>query len=242
MAEDTKDQIEQRLAELPDDVREAVLSAELGNHVRTIGQAHGLHIDQIGKLEDETMLVMLGFFEPNQFNTQLEQQLLIPAADAATLAAEISEQVFAPIRASLEGFMRTKRSETPDVRMPSSVSAPAVTEIPPTPIAITKIDSPAPAITPSVSQVPTPPIQPISQPAPVAPVIPPPVSISTPPSMPSPAPIPVVPPITAPSMPAAEKMLTEKTAAIAPTPAPTPHGDTSVKPIYKTDPYREPIE
>jgi hypothetical protein len=198
MAEDTQHQIEERLAELPQDVRDAVLSSQLGEHLRDIGKKHSLHIDQIGKLEDETMLVMLGFFDPAQFNTQLEQQLLIPATDATAIAAEVTTAVFAPIRESLMHFLDMKRSD------PATTTAPT-------------------AVAPSSA----------AQPAPVTPV-------ATPvPEAQTAAPTPIKPML--PPMPVAEQLLTEKTAAIAPKPAAAPQ-EASPKPIYKADPYREPIE
>lgn len=189
----TQDQIERRLAELPEDVRNAVLSADLGRNVQVIGQAHHLHIDQIGKLEDETMLVMLGFFDPEQFSTQLEQQLLIPAADAAAIASEINSAIFLPIRESLKHFMaeRAVAAEEPHLE-PSTPAVPAT----------------APA--PVMPMVQTTPLAPMAQP----PAAPTPVSTT-----PTPPPAPI--------MPKADAALTEPTV---------------VKPTYKTDPYREPIE
>jgi len=195
MADDQKDQIEQRLDELPENIRNAVLSAETGKHIREIGQRHNLHIDQLGKLEDETMLVMLGFFDPDAFNIQLEEQLLISVQDAAAVAKDVSDEIFMPIRDSLKRFM-ADRHAAPAQAQPQA-SAPTV----PT--------APAPVSTPV--KINTPP--PATPPVPLVVAVPPPV-------------IPVAP-VMPPPMPAAEKMLTEQ---------------TTVKPIYKTDPYREPIE
>jgi hypothetical protein len=229
MAEDTRQLIEQRLAELPEDVRDAVLSAELGKHIQAIGQAHNLHVDQIGKLEDETMLVMLGFFDPEQFNAQLEQQLLIPAADAAAIAGDVNTAVFMPIRESLKRFMEEKRAEaaapatapapnsTPAPAMPAA--QPAITiETPPTPVPIRVVpQTTIQTSTPAVPVVQTPPHVSIqSSVTPPLPIVVPPVSAA-----PKPAAAP------APELHAAETMLTQP---------------TTVKPAYKTDPYREPIE
>lgn len=150
-------QIEQRMAELPQDVRDVVNSAQLGTNLRAIGQAHGLHIDQIAVLEDEVMLVMLGFFEPEDFNNQIATQLRLSTLDATAIAQEINQVIFLPIRESMIAFAASKRK---------------------------------------------------------APVVPEPAQAK--PQIPS-----------APQMPNAEKMLTETTVA---------------KPIYKSDPYREPIE
>ncbi|MEI6864002.1 MAG: hypothetical protein WCK46_01340 [Candidatus Adlerbacteria bacterium] len=190
-----QEKIKERLAELPQDVQDAVLSADMGTHIHSIGQKHGLHIDQIGKLEDETMLVMLGFFDADTFNQQIQDQLAIPAEDAAAIAGEVSDTVFAPIRESLKNFVTNKA--TPE-KVEQNSALPAV-QIAPLP-AVTALSAPAVASVPAIS------------------------------------------------MPVAEKMLTEKTVVVAPTmPAPalvqnTPAQPTTPRPIYKTDPYREPIE
>lgn len=144
---DVEKQIEARLAELPQEVRNAVLSADLPAQLQEIGRRNNLHIDQVGKLQDETMLVMLGFFDLEQFDEQLSQQLGIQPQAAAVLAQDVNDHIFMPIRQFMKG---------------------AATQ------------------------------QPVTPPPPPPPV-----------------------------MPTAETTLTQSTAA---------------KPIYKTDPYREPIE
>lgn len=100
---DVEKQIEARLAELPQEVRDAVLSADLPAQLQEIGRRNNLHIDQIGKLQDETMLVMLGFFDLDQFDEQLSQQLGIPPQAAAVLAQDVNEHIFMPIRQFMKG-------------------------------------------------------------------------------------------------------------------------------------------
>jgi hypothetical protein len=213
MDTDPRQQIEQRMAELPEDIKEAVLSSQLGEHLRAIGQKHNLHVDQIGALEDEAMLVMLGFFEPESFSEQIARELNIPLADATAIAAEVNEQAFLPIRESMKRFTEAKRSEikTVSTELPQNPVIPQqpAPVIPPPPATTqpNPIMPPSAPITTGFGQVaamPKPPVAPQAQPAPV----------STSPASPAP-------------MSTAEQMLTEPTVA---------------KPIYKADPYREPLE
>lgn len=212
-ANSTQNQIEQRLAELPQDVRDAVLSAQLGEHVREIGQRHALHIDQAGVLEDEVMLVMLGFFKPEDFSNQIAAQLRIPAADADAIAQEVNQQIFLPIRESMKRFAESKTSPAP---LQNKAPAVVVTE--------PAQDRPAGGSATTV-------VPPANVPIKI-------VSASTEnqlPRMPQQdqAAVPqnrsdgLAQASSTPSMPNAEKMLTQTTVA---------------KPIYKADPYREPIE
>lgn len=216
------------MAELPGDVREAVLSAQLGEHIQSIGQKHGLHIDQVGALEDETMLVMLGFFAPETFSDQIATQLQIPAADAAAIAQEVNEQIFLPIRESMKAFADSKRQpipaqETQESRIPIKISTEQEQNLPANSI-------------PAVAS------QTVSQVIPQAPAPQGFAMGGTPATSEALSPVTVMPqqnqvtPPTAPSAPMkeAEQMLTEPTVAKPAEPA--------TGPIYKADPYREPIE
>ena len=213
-ADSIQNQIEQRMAELPQDVRDVVLSSQLGERLREIGQKHGLHIDQIGVLEDEVMLVMLGFFEPEDFNNQIANQLHLSTLDATAIAQEINQVIFLPIRESMIAFAASKRAAKP-------VTEPAqdrpIGSVEPRPDLASAPARPAGGSTLPVA---------VTAPNNI------PIRIETPQQNPAVEPktdaegsAPAKPPM--PPMPNAEKMLTETTVA---------------KPIYKTDPYREPIE
>ena len=192
---DLQKQIAERLAALPPEVQNLILAADTGQRIRDIGTQHSLHIDQLGKLEDITMLVMLGLIETAQFGEEVQKDLALSGEDAQKIVGEISEKLFAPIRESMKATSINKPTlEETAVK----INTPAPFPPPPTP-SVTLPTTPS-----SVSVVTT------SIPA---------VQIPTPPAAPSPTAV--------PSMPKAEEMLTEKTV---------------VTPIYKADPYREPIE
>lgn len=108
MEEDVQKQIEARLAELPADVQNAIGSSDLEAKLNAIGAKHQLHIDQIGYLQDETLLVMLGFADPTEFAPQLESNLKVPKAIAETLAREVTEEIFVPIRESMKTFTESQ--------------------------------------------------------------------------------------------------------------------------------------
>ena len=52
--------IEKRLAELPEDIRQAVLSVEWEAKVQQLGAKEGLHIDQVGALALVDVLGLVG--------------------------------------------------------------------------------------------------------------------------------------------------------------------------------------
>lgn len=133
MVTDIRQLIDQRLAELPVDVRQAIQSADVEQHITDIGETNHLHIDQIGALQDETLLVMLGFSDPAEFPDQLQKRLSIPAEQAAIIAANVSDEIFETIRESMRKFMeeQARKEEGTSAPIPApSTPAPARTIMP----------------------------------------------------------------------------------------------------------------
>ncbi len=125
MENDIAEQIEKRLAELPEDVRNAVMSVEWEQKVQAIAQKHALHIDQSGVLGDVTLMAMLGFFDIADYPAHIAQEVGVPAEKASLIAADISNEVFTSIRGSLRAFTETKKS-IPEAAKPDLLVANAV--------------------------------------------------------------------------------------------------------------------
>lgn len=154
-------QVQQRLNELPEEIRLAVQSADLDRKIQAIGQKHKLHIDQIGNLEDETLLVMLGFADPTEFMDQLVERASVTPVQASLISADVAHDIFMPIRESMRLWAERKKSmkdtdaapaptiPAPSVVMPSSKPAVSVAAAPtPTPAPTPAPSAPAPAATP----------------------------------------------------------------------------------------------
>lgn len=105
MEQDLEKQIKERFDKLPPAVQQAIQSADLEAKLQAIGQKDGLHIDQIGDLQDETLLVMMGLSDPGEFASRIEERLHLPPQKAVSIAEAISTQVFVPIRTSMQEFM-----------------------------------------------------------------------------------------------------------------------------------------
>jgi|GEM_PF-4272512 len=129
MENDISQQIEKRLAELPEDVRNAVLSVEWEQKVQAIAQKHALHIDQSGALGDTTLMAMLGFFNMADFATHITQEVGVSADAASAIATEVSNEVFMPIRDSLHKFVEA--ASKPEVA--PAPEAPAAVKLAPAP-------------------------------------------------------------------------------------------------------------
>lgn len=131
----TEHEIQERFEELPADVQHAIQSTDMAAALTAFGGAHNLHVDQMGALEDEALLVMLGFTSPAAFPARLRAALNVSEADAAAIAGEISERLFMPIRDSMRTYIeaRLKKQAAGEKNAPPPSQPPAVRTPPPVP-------------------------------------------------------------------------------------------------------------
>jgi hypothetical protein len=109
MEDDVLQKIQKRLAELPEDVRQAIQSTDFAKTIQTIGAKHQLHIDQMASIEDEVYMVMLGFEDTAQLPGNIANALSIDATKAAEIVEDINTGIFLPIRASMQAFIEKQK-------------------------------------------------------------------------------------------------------------------------------------
>lgn len=107
-----QDALMDRFERLPKTLREAISSIETADNIQEIGEKYKLHIDQVGKLGNETGLVMLGFTRPYLFPAKVAQALNIPREDASKIAQDINDKIFSQIRE----FIQSPISENIDLK------------------------------------------------------------------------------------------------------------------------------
>jgi hypothetical protein len=230
MEQDTQKVLQEQIAKLPPEVQDAVISPTLREKITEVGKKYALHIDQIGKLEDETVLVMIGLANPTDFVENLTAHVSLEKSVADKVAADVSDQIFLPIREAMKKFMdeEDKGKQGPSVVMPSAVNA-ATTA----PLAGQARATSAPVPPTPVPKPPAPPSAALAGQAASAPAVKPveihaadlmlsEPTISLPPKPPAP-PVPVAP-------------------VVPPPPTPAAKVETPKPPPYKADPYREPPE
>lgn len=219
MNPETNNVIQQQMEKLPPEVRTAITSPDLRKKLKEVGDRNKLHIDQLGILEDETVLVMMGLEDPNNFLDNLVKQVHIERSVAEKVEHEIGEQIFMPIREAMKKFMA---AEQPIIGAGENIQNTPVSKLPPI----------APRqMTPEASSLPV-----VSTPPPL-PVVPS-APVSTPVVTPPP-PVPPKPPVPPSNMAQADTMLSQKTVDLG---AASPKTAPSVPDSYKKDPYREPAE
>lgn len=98
----TTEQLDKKFKELPEDLKNIMVSVETAKIMTEIGKEFGLHIDQTGKMADQTGLVLLGLMMPTEFVSALSSELGIERLRANQLANKINEKVFYKVRESLK--------------------------------------------------------------------------------------------------------------------------------------------
>ena len=102
MDEVTQKIIIDKIKSLPEDIKTAISSVDRQLELQKITERQNLLIDQAGKLETETTLVMIGLEPLSGFVENLARELEIPLPRAKEIALDVSEHIFKPIRESLQ--------------------------------------------------------------------------------------------------------------------------------------------
>ncbi len=104
----SSEQLLERFSKLPDDLKTATWDLDIEGAVGDIGIKYQLHIDQIGVLADHIALTIIGLEPIDQFKNNLEKELLLPKEKMNELIGEVNQQIFLPIRESLQRLHEQK--------------------------------------------------------------------------------------------------------------------------------------
>ena len=115
--------IAERLKALPKVIRDAITSADVEKRLRALADTHKLHLDQWESLENEVMLTLLGFQEPEKLHTNIKNEVGVPDDVAAVLSRDISSTIFEPIRQELERELEHPDAEAKEVSGVEALSA-----------------------------------------------------------------------------------------------------------------------
>lgn len=223
---DVKTEMAKRYALLPEEIQKAIMSTDYQQKLFDLAKTHKLTYEELGTLELETTMVLLGMTRPEEYRDEVQLELKKNDLEIEALVKDVSDQVFNPIRGALDRVYSAKKEpEDYLTKAPSTGSdAPAMKMTPP--VAPRVPVTPAPAPTSTAAPVFAAPMQtPSFTAAPTAPTIsttPSPITATS-----TPAPAFTTPTYSTPKpvMPAAMPMAT--TPFSAPTPfakpaAPTP--------------------
>jgi hypothetical protein len=97
----SEEKIKSVIANLPKSIRETVESDELINAAEEIGADQNLYVSQIGALEQECKLTLIGLHKSSDFISNLKKELEIDEKKAEALQKEVNEKIFIPLRKNL---------------------------------------------------------------------------------------------------------------------------------------------
>ena len=175
----TEETILKRYEALPQDLKDAVAGIGTANELYKIGKNANLSIEGIGKLAEETGLIILGFVPASNFISDIKQKIGIDEAKAGEIASEVNARIFLPIRESLKRMHGTSWSEG-ITKPPIEITRPKIAEERPAPpepketTPVAEIKKPEPLIIQPMGIAPRPaPPKPLLPPTPPPPPIPP---------------------------------------------------------------------
>lgn len=111
MDDETQKIIAEQMKILPKDVVSAIVSVDYKTKLQEITKRQRLLIDQAGKLEMETTLVMIGLEPLADYVTNLQRELGLTVIRAKEIAMDVSENIFKPIRVSLQTMNEATEKE-----------------------------------------------------------------------------------------------------------------------------------
>lgn len=152
--DDTQRELRTRFELLPKELQDTIISSDYQMKLFELAKKYRLFYEELGQLELETTMVLLGITKPEEFAESLGEAIKKDMATTITpLTKEIDAQVFASIRpqlAALYAISETPREEiaTQQQNVPLSqelASKPPITMAGATPIAIQFNQTPQPA-------------------------------------------------------------------------------------------------
>ncbi len=107
----TPEIIEENYEALPEVLKPFVYSEDIDQKVAEIGKKHSLHIDQIGKIRNAIMLVVLAIVRTEDFSANLERELGLPIEEINKIVEDINIEIFSEIREALEDYVEEGQTE-----------------------------------------------------------------------------------------------------------------------------------
>lgn len=114
MDEETKKVIKERYEALPESIQEFIISDYYQEALMELGQKHQLNIEQLGIIEREVTMVLMGLINSKDFERELTRELRVDREKGKDIAQDVSDKVFLKVRELLK-LMNTPAGENPVV-------------------------------------------------------------------------------------------------------------------------------
>ena len=116
MEKNTKQLIQSQFKSLPSDVQESILSLDLGKSLKAITEMQPLEENQLTAIENEVMLIFLGFDDVVSLTTNIKYSAEISRERAEKIARAIQQKIFIPHAAVLEKVLRLNSNSSQEMK------------------------------------------------------------------------------------------------------------------------------
>ena len=119
MTDDIIKRIKEKFDSLPKEIQDIILSSNYQDSLLEIGRKYQLNVEQMGIMEQETTIAMMGLTPTTDFEKELTRELNIDSAKSSEIAKDISEKIFFKIRELLKSWsMGTEIELAPEKQNP----------------------------------------------------------------------------------------------------------------------------
>ncbi len=125
MARFTQQQINEQLQKLPRVLKDAVFSTDLADKVFGLREKFALTIEEVGFIAEEIGYIILGLTRPQDLILKIQSRLNVETEEAESVAKEINNQIFYPLREAL------KAAHSIEIKEMETAEAPVLEKTPP---------------------------------------------------------------------------------------------------------------
>ncbi len=131
----TIEEIKKKFESLSEDLKWAIIGANVDEKIMEIGKENSLTVEQMGQLALETNMVMLGFIHPDQFEGSVKGSLGLPDEKIKILVNAVNEKILKEIREKIMELHNPKPEitdeETQETLPEENINQTEIEELPP---------------------------------------------------------------------------------------------------------------
>jgi hypothetical protein len=94
----TLEEIQKKFEGLPEDLKWAIMGANIDDKIIEISKSQGLNLEQMGQLSLEAHMEIFGFTEADKFEESVKKSLNLPDEKTKAIVDAVNEKIFKEIR------------------------------------------------------------------------------------------------------------------------------------------------
>jgi len=103
--------LQEKFDTLPENLRWAIMAANVNENITEIGRIFNLNVEQMGQLSLETHGVMYGYTHPDKFEESVKASMQLPDDKTKEIVNAVNEKILKNIREQLMSLTETKSDD-----------------------------------------------------------------------------------------------------------------------------------